>query len=285
MGVCASRAETAEEQSAAKRSRKIDAQIKEIQNGAKGEIKVLLLGAGESGKSTVLKQMICLYGTGFSEEERKEFAPIVHHNTVESIQMLITQAPRYGDLSPEIRKLAQLIMELKENFEGHYHLRGVEDSIEQIWKDETIQITYKDRKSFQLHESAKYFLDKVKEIQAVDYVPSVDDVFRTRIRTTHIVEQEFMIDENKFKFYDVGGQRSERRKWIHCFEDVTAVLYISGISSYDQVLFEDETKNRMEESLEMFHSICSLKYFVSSSIILFMNKFDLFIQKNTTIQF
>ncbi|EJW74437.1 hypothetical protein WUBG_14655 [Wuchereria bancrofti] len=43
------------------------------------------------------------------------------------------------------------------------------------------------------------------------------------------------------RIFDVGGQRSERKKWIHCFEDVNAIIFIAAISQYDQVLFEDET--------------------------------------------
>jgi len=38
---------------------------------------------------------------------------------------------------------------------------------------------------------------------------------------------------------DVGGQRSERRKWIHCFECVTCIIFLVAISEYDQVLYEN----------------------------------------------
>jgi hypothetical protein len=49
------------------------------------------------------------------------------------------------------------------------------------------------------------------------------------------------------RFLDVGGQRNERRKWIHCFEGVTAVMFVAAISEYDQMLYEDEKENRVHE--------------------------------------
>ncbi len=44
---------------------------------------------------------------------------------------------------------------------------------------------------------------------------------------------------------------------------------------------EDETTNRMHESLRLFDSICNNKWFVNTSIILFLNKKDLFAEKIT----
>ena len=107
-----------------------------------------------------------------------------------------------------------------------------------------------------------------------------------------------------FRLFDVGGQRSERKKWIHCFEDVTAIIFCVAMSEYDQVLHEDETtvkicmqfwlaylveilpiwiffslQNRMQESLKLFDSICNNKWFGDTSIILFLNKKDLFEEK------
>ena len=41
--------------------------------------------------------------------------------------------------------------------------------------------------------------------------------------------------------FDVGGQRSERKKWVHCFEGVHCLLFVAALSGYDQCLVEDKT--------------------------------------------
>ena len=76
-----------------------------------------------------------------------------------------------------------------------------------------------------------------------------------------------------------GGQRSERNKWIHCFDAVTSVIFCVALSEYDQVLLEDSHQNRMAESLVLFESIINSRWFQRSSIILFLNKIDIFKQK------
>ena len=47
---------------------------------------------------------------------------------------------------------------------------------------------------------------------------------------------------------DVGGQRSERRKWIHCFENVTSIMFLVALSEYDQVLVEAGAEVSMKVS-------------------------------------
>ncbi|KAI9717659.1 MAG: G-Protein alpha subunit [Candelaria pacifica] len=79
--------------------------------------------------------------------------------------------------------------------------------------------------------------------------------------------------------FDVGGQRSERKKWIHCFESVNCLLFLVAISGYDQCLVEDKDANQMQEALMLFESIANSQWFSKSAIILFLNKIDLFKQK------
>ena len=51
-----------------------------------------------------------------------------------------------------------------------------------------------------------------------------------------------MMNLYHFRMVDVGGQRSERRKWIHCFENVTSIIFLVALSEYDQILFESENE-------------------------------------------
>ena len=104
------------------------------------------------------------------------------------------------------------------------------------------------------------------------FFPPFSDVLRSRVKTTGITETTFQIGELKYRMFDVGGQRSERKKWIHCFENVTAIVFLVAISEYDQMLYEDESINRMQEALVLFDSICNSRWFVRTSIILFLNK-------------
>lgn len=123
------------------------------------------------------------------------------------------------------------------------------------------------------------YFESIDRIGVPDYIPTDQDVLRSRVKTTGITETCFRIGELNYKLFDVGGQRSERKKWMHCFENVTAIVFLVAISEYDQVLVEDETMNRMQEALTLFDSICNSRWFVKTSIILFLNKIDLFKEK------
>jgi len=105
------------------------------------------------------------------------------------------------------------------------------------------------------------------------------DILQARVRTSGIVEEKYLIDDVNFTMFDVGGQRNERKKWIHCFDGVTAVIFVAAINEYDQVLYEDNRTKRMDEALKLFDEICNSQWFGKTAMILFLNKSDLFNEK------
>jgi len=258
------------------KSRELDEQLVEDNTLRNKYIKLLLLGAGESGKSTLFKALIHIY-VGYSEEDFQNLIPTIQGNIISSMNVLLEESAAYGPLETAEAKEAKTFFD--SNYSNNDFTKEMAACITKLWADEGIKKTYASRSNFQLVDSAKYFFEKVNQISDSNYLPNKDDMLQLRIQTTGIRENSFNIGGTDFKMVDVGGQRNERRKWIHCFEGVTAIIFVAAISEYDQVLFEDEDKNRMEEALELFDEMCNSKYFTTTSMILFLNKRDLFQEK------
>lgn len=281
MGACGSSENLTPEEAARRKqerekNRQLEQQMTQDHHADQQVNKLLLLGAGESGKSTLFKQMITIYGKGYPDSERKTFTHIIYNNVITAMKTLCQHSDQFGPVGGGAIESRRVMDELKGDEEIDEKL-GMHVKI--LWEDPGIQATYEQRSKFQLSDSAKYFFERIEEIMRPGYIPSHQDVLRSRVRTTGIVENEFEIDGNKFKMFDVGGQRNERKKWIHCFENVTAVIFVAAISEYDQVLYEDETTNRIVEALNLFEEICNSRWFRETSMILFLNKRDLFAEK------
>lgn len=267
---------------AKKRSKWIDEQIRQDNDRCSHEVKLLLLGAGESGKSTIVRQMRILHETGFNRQEQMQYKPVVFNNMIQSMLAMIRM------MEPlEIEFANPSSKDKAHRFETHYlHVNNLDlpeafslelaDLMKNLWNDEGIKKCFKRSREFQLNDSAEYYLNALDRISAPTYLPTQDDILRARVKSTGIVETDFMYKDLNFKMFDVGGQRSERKKWIHCFEGVTAVIFCVALSEYDLKLAEDKTMNRMHESMQLFGSIVNSRWFPTTSIILFLNKMDVF---------
>lgn len=263
-----------------KESKRIDKELRSDKHRSAREVKLLLLGAGESGKSTILKQMKIIHERGYTEEECKEYLPVIYSNIYQSMTAIVRamgqlkidfQDPERAD---DARHLFEYSMQDKA-------LEPVLGLLQRLWDDDGVKMCVSRSREYQLNDSAEYYLSQLERIGKTGYIPNAQDVLRTRVRTTGIIESRFLYKSAEFRMIDVGGQRSERKKWIHCFQDVTAILFIVAMSEYDLTLreAEDEEVNRMGESLRLFDSICNNTWFVKTSMILFLNKKDLFEEK------
>ncbi|KAM7314662.1 guanine nucleotide-binding protein G(q) subunit alpha isoform X2 [Ixodes scapularis] len=261
-------------------NQEIERQLRKDKRDARRELKLLLLGTGESGKSTFIKQMRIIHGHGYNEEDKKGFIKLVYQNIFMAMQSMIKAMDmlKIQYTNPDNIEHANLVgtvdYETVTTFDGPYVV-----AIKKLWADGGIQECYDRRREYQLTDSAKYYLSDVDRIAATDYLPTQQDILRVRVPTTGIIEYPFDLDSIIFRMVDVGGQRSERRKWIHCFENVTSIIFLVALSEYDQILFESDNENRMEESKALFKTIITYPWFQNSSVILFLNKKDLLEEK------
>jgi len=254
----------------------IEDAIQKDKDQSHNQVKLLLLGSGESGKSTIFRQMKIIHKDGFSQEERNAFVPLIRRHCVENFRDLVAGAA----------KLDLLTDEIKAQFDDVLHsadLMGLKRAdvvaIQGAWNDPILQLAFTKKSQFQLADWADYFFSELPRISSTDYIPSDLDILRCRIRTTGVSEISFDSNNINFRLVDVGGQRNERRKWIHCFEGVQAVLFVGAISEYDQVILEDDHTNRFIETLRLFQEICNTRFFQDTPIVLFLNKNDLFEKK------
>jgi guanine nucleotide-binding protein subunit alpha len=134
-----------------------------------------------------------------------------------------------------------------------------------LWADKGVQLTILKGNQYALHDNLSYFFQDIERLFAKDFLPTDQDILRTRLRTTGISETIFELGNLTYKMVDVGGQRSERKKWIHVFDNVQVVLFLVAISGYDHVLVEDRNGNQMHEALMLFESISNSKYFERSA--------------------
>jgi len=220
---------------------------------------------------------------GFSNEERESYKTAIANNVLTSIRTLIHQVHKFGytlDKGNEGR--AQRILDIPRD-KDPFVTPEIGEDVAALWNDQAIKETFLRSSEYQLNDSTSYYFDNVGRIAKDGYVPNEQDVLRSRVKTTGVLETVFEVEDIVFRLVDVGGQRSERRKWIHCFEDVTAIIFCVAISEYDLKLYEDNETNRMMESLQLFKELCNTKWFQNTAFILFLNKEDIFKEKITRV--
>ena len=149
----------------------------------------------------------------------------------------------------------------------------------QLIQSSTIQEVWMKRAQANINDSHNDYLNDLSRIASADYIPTEKDILISRVRTTQVTVEKYTIEGIEFEVYDVGGQRSERRKWVNCFDNVDAVIFVAALSEYDQCLAEARRHNRMIEALNLFESVVKNAHFADTSIMLFLNKKDIFAEK------
>lgn len=179
------------------------------------------------------------------------------------------------------RRHANLIEEINADVDADCAFRDdeVKVALKRLWDDTGVQQAVSKGHEYALNDNMHYYFQNLDRMFDPDWMPTDQDILHARLRTTGITETFFDLKDITFRMMDVGGQRSERKKWIHCFEGVQCLLFLVSLSGYDQSLIEDVYANQMHEALTLFESLINGEWFTEKPIILFLNKIDLFREK------
>lgn len=263
--------------------REAEKQLKEAKAKMASQVKVLLLGSGDSGKSTILKQMRLIHKVPFSPQEVESYRQLVFDNITRGLRYLLDSMEDM-DLKVKDENLPYLDL-----VDGARDIRDGEPfplsfyiPLKSLWNDPNVQKAWGRGNEAALPENLLYFYSHLDRLFDREYQPTEQDIIRCRARTIGITETTFNLRDHEMLMVDVGGQKSERRKWIHCFQDVTSILFLVSLSGYDQCLVEDKDANQMQDAMTIWDSICHSQWFKQTSIILFLNKNDLFEKKIPT---
>ncbi|XP_005176463.1 guanine nucleotide-binding protein subunit alpha-11 [Musca domestica] len=261
-------------------NKKINNEIKRSKRDEGTKFKLLLLGTGESGKSTFIRQMQIIYKDGFTDEQRRDYIHSIKQNILNAMQTMVA-AMRTLNIEYE-NKANKRNAEIIASADFDTFSCSLETYllyIKELWQDGGIQECFRNRNKYQLIDSARYFIENVDRIAEPSYLPTDSDILNVRIKTTGLIDYFFRVEKVQFQITDVGGQRSERKKWMHCFDTVKAIIFLTAISEYDQVLRETDQLNRLTESRNVFHKISNSQWFHDTAIVVFFNKIDLLNEK------
>jgi len=324
---------------AVKYNHSIEKQLIREQQTESSKVKLLLLGAGESGKSTIFKQMRILYGQPRSDEELRMYGVIIRSNIIVIIKKIVfllkrldmeaaldeeSNAAKYDDGELTLRQAYDELLALcgsegvgsstastapqdaNPAGEGTAEVDSPSDvkdwvgkssqagpaanedarlflkhwkAIRTFWHSQTAKAVWTKRSQANVIDGHKEYLQEVTRIASPTFKPNNQDILNARVKTTTVSKEKYLIDGVNFEIYDVGGQRSERRKWMDCFDSVDAVIFVAALSEYDQLLAESRKTNRMVEALELFRSVANNRAFKKASVMLFLNKKDIFAEK------
>ncbi|KAJ6255282.1 guanine nucleotide-binding protein g(o) subunit alpha [Anaeramoeba flamelloides] len=261
------------------RNQVLEQEIEKEKEDLEKTVKLLLLGTGESGKSTFIKQIRLIFKSGFDEKTRELYKHTIQLNLVKDTKSLVTGMNTLDiDFEPENMSIAREFFNTEVKHCTH-ETTELKEMIKTLWEDKGFKDCFEKRSTLQVPDTHYYYLDNIDRITQEDYKPTDQDILYCRIPTSGVTVVDFEVEKKLWTIVDVGGQRSERRKWIHQFDDVTVLGYVVALSEYDQKLFEDEGINRMKESMGLFESTANNEFFETLDCIILFNKIDLFEKK------
>ena len=259
----------------------IDHHLNPEQARSNKAIKILLLGVGEAGKSTLLKMMHLVWSEGFEAEERSQCRSVIQSNIAVAMKIVLeefhelglrfhnSQSPRDEDTIKQINTPIETMQQ------GLDYTRAWK----LLWREDGIKKSYSLGNEYALHDNFARFSGDLVRLLSPDLVPTDADVLHASLHTRGTTETSFDTDTKIFRIFDFDGTRHGRRNWRHSFCGNDCLIFVAPLSGYNQCLVEDKTTYQLDESLELFKVLLELTWFKRSPIFLILSKMDLLLEK------
>ena len=162
---------------------------KELQKAKQNASKVhklLLLGTGNSGKSTFFKQLTQIHGGGFQDDEFNSASKHIQDSVVVQMKNLLNtfKSPENDEFKMELPQELLIAAKKVSNLSPEQPLSAVVDDIQQLWGHQVIKDAYINRTNLGIADSAPHFLDDLDRIRSPMYRPTPEDILLARIPTT-----------------------------------------------------------------------------------------------------
>lgn len=243
-----------------------------------------LLGTHQAGKSTAFKHFRLLLGhhtpeRDFKAEELEGYKEVIMSNCIQEMMRLVGLVKTTAGASvqfewpQETSEAMTRIESMKEYWVAAQGLDSI-NQISQVWREHVVRRIFDEHRSAFL-DSTEWFFCSLARIGRPDYVPTIEDMLRSRVKTIGIVEDAFEVGGLTLRVYDTGSERNERKKWSYTFDaSLTMIVYVASLSEYDQLCYEDDTTNRMRESICVFKEIQESLLLRRADLCLVLNKED-----------
>ncbi|XP_070175902.1 G protein alpha i subunit-like [Littorina saxatilis] len=267
-----------QEQEARRRSRSIDDTIAQDRAKEAKTVKILMLGPCEAGKSTLAKQVRLIHDKGFADKEKAQYRHVVRANLANSLLHVLQAMEDTGQTfsDPTIAAVASKMTSRLDSPDSHERMMDVKSEVHMVIAHPHFHRFLESSHNVDLAESTQYFFKSADRILSSSYVPTDYDILRARQKSLGLAETVFHFKGFQIRLCDVDGSSTLKKKWLQCFENVSAVLFTAAMDTYDTKSKEDEQKTVLEGTLEAFSSVCHHPGFIHTPLVLFLNKKDTF---------
>uniref|UniRef100_A0A0N4ZRZ6 G-protein alpha subunit n=1 Tax=Parastrongyloides trichosuri TaxID=131310 RepID=A0A0N4ZRZ6_PARTI len=243
-------------------------------------LRILLLGAPESGKSTLMEQIRLLYKQDFKETELVHRKAFIFHNIVDSMRQILTymKSQKFCFENTDNEVKANFVLEEFENNYGPFNSKEFE-AIFTLWRDKNVQEVYKRRGQFNLNDSAGYFFEEMERINQPNFMPTPEDLIRAYVPTLGVDNLIFTVKNKSFQLIEYGGTKLDTKLMEDLYDGISCVFFVVAISEYDQFSPNDTENSKLQNALKILDKCCNYCRDLNVPLYVFLNETDIFVEK------